>query len=172
MEHKILKAMFEGEEPKSIFEVGCASGGLLKDVSDSYSGIRAGGLDICLKDLKEARELFSENRQDFLYHNFYEPFPIPDNEYDIVFTVGTLMYCFKPIPVLEEMMRIAKNKIIIAEFHFPDMDEYGGIGKYIREEDVVETGIGRNYEKIFNKMGVPILVGQTRLGKWIIKANV
>lgn len=166
MEYKygIIGEMFKGESPTSVFEVGCANGGLLADIGVE----RVGGLDINATDLNTACELFPGQEKNFINHNFNEPFPLEDNSWDIVIAVGTLMYCFHPIPLVKEMLRVAKDKVIIADYHFEDVDQYGVLGKY-EFEGRTEIAIARNYRELFKEIGVTVEIIQTVWGKWIIK---
>ena len=107
MEYKILEEMFKGENPKNVFEVGCANGGLLKDL-----GIKiVGGIDRHAGDIEKSKKLFPDG--EFLLQNI-EDIPWTDKHYEIIFSVGTLMYIEKIEFVLKEMFRIG-DKIIIAE---------------------------------------------------------
>lgn len=165
MEYKILEKMFEGENPKSVFEIGVGGGGLLKDVSDHFGCTDVGGIDISRVRMQNLTNTFPG--KEFLVHDLNDPWPVPDNSFDIVFSVGVLMYIFEPIPVIQEMLRVAKDKIILAEYHTEDVDEYGGLAK-IKLPDRMSTGIGRNYIKLFETLGKNITTEPCE-GKTIIK---
>ena len=110
MEYKILEKMFAGEKPESVFEVGCANGGLLKDL-----GVKiVGGIDRHPGDIDKSKTLFSHCAENFILQDITS-FPWPINKlYDVVFSVGTLMYIKKPVRVIEEMMKFG-SKVILAE---------------------------------------------------------
>ena len=167
MKHEILTRMFANETPQSIFEIGCGGTALLKDISDHYGGIRVGGIDISKVRMENAKNVFPG--VEFLVHDLNDPWPIPDNSYDIVFSVGVLMYMFYPEAVIREMLRVAKDKIIIAEYHNKNTDEYGALLKVIMGEKT-HTGICRNYEALFHKLGLPITMEITN-DKTIIKCQ-
>lgn len=149
MEYEILEAMFEGENPKSVFEIGVGGGGLLRDVSESYGGLKIGGIDISKVRMEGLKGLEGE----FLLHDLNDPWPVPDNSYDIVFSVGVLMYIFDPVPVVKEMLRVCKDKIILAEYNSTEIDEHGGLMKYSMSYGI-QTAIGRNYLRVFDNVGV------------------
>lgn len=111
MKYEILESMFAGENPQSVFEVGCANGGLLEDL-----GIKiVGGIDKTTSDIEKAKILFPKCKDNFFVGDIENiPWPVKDKQYDIVFTVGTLMYVENYLPVLKEMLRIGK-KVILAE---------------------------------------------------------
>lgn len=68
MKYEIMKNLFFGENPKSIFEVGCGSGGLLNDVYDYYNrNVEVGGLDINRYDIMRIKKLFPKHKDNFLH---------------------------------------------------------------------------------------------------------
>ena len=112
MEYPVIIAMFQGEYPKSIFEVGCANGGLLKDVG---TDIIVGGMDKHAGDLLRSKKLFPRDADNFFVGDLNDiPWKIKDKQYDVAFSVGTLLYLENPREVLKEMRRIA-HKVFIAE---------------------------------------------------------
>ena len=159
MKYPILEKMFEIENPKSVFEIGCAGGPFLKELREHYGDILVGGMDITRSDLESAKEkfpphIYGDMRDNFIVHNLVEtPWPIEDNKYDIVFCIGVLMYIFEPEKVIRECLRIGK-KLILAEFHNGNLDEYGGLTKVTQGEKVVGLGITRNYCELIKKMGL------------------
>ena len=154
MKYPILEKMFEGESPKSVFEIGCAGGPFLQELREHYGDIEVGGMDIMESDLNSAIDKFPEHILNFSVHNLVEvPWSIGDNEYDVVFCIGVLMYIFEPEKVIRECLRIGK-KFILAEFHRDDLDEYGGLTKIMQGETVQGLGITRNYIKLLTKMGI------------------
>ena len=166
VEYKILDKMFEGEAPESVFEIGCGGAALLKDISDHFGGIKVGGIDISKVRMENAKNIFPDT--EFLIHDLNDPWPVPDNSYDMVFSIGVMMYIFNPVPVIQEMLRVAKKGIILAEYHNDQLDEAGWLMKYILA-DQIETGIIRNYKKIFDKLGKEITMENFNNDKTIIK---
>lgn len=167
MEYKILEEMFRGESPKSVFEIGCANGGLLKDLKDHYQGLIVGGM--------ETSECINKSVDQFGPTHFYradinDPWPIPDKSYDIVFSVGVLMYMFDPIPVLKEMLRVGK-KVIIAEPHDPNTDLFGHLSEGGLSNGKMQSGIVRNYSDLIERMNIPVSVihYESSQGKTIFK---
>lgn len=154
MIHATIEQIFTHERPGSVFELGCAGGPFLQQVQEKFGDIKVGGIDITKSDLFSAKQKFPKYEDNFLLHNLVEtPWPIKGDSYDIVFTVGVLMYIFEPEKVISEALRIGK-KLIIAEFHNRDLDEYGGLTKITHGETVQGTGITRNYIKLLEKMGL------------------
>lgn len=171
MEYKILEEMFNNETPASVFEIGCANGGLLRDLRSKYPDIRVGGMDIS-KSIDQCKSEFGPD-------NFYwadlndTPWPIPDKSYDIVFSVGVLMYMFDPLSVLREMFRISK-KVILAEYHHSQVDLCGQLTKGYIEDGKIQTGIIRDYISLFKVMNMPMTLTyqESSAGKTIFKAQL
>ena len=146
--YKIIEKIFEKESPSSIFEVGCANGSLFKEYSDQK---KVGGLDI--NPVMGAKIQYPEYADNFIQFDARkENWPIPDNSYDIVFTVGTMLLLEDPTITIREMLRIAKDKIILAEPHNEIEKIDGGLygPRYIR--DYIKFFKGLNMMCFFNKI--------------------
>lgn len=168
MEYKILEKMFEGEKPTSVFEFGCANGGLLKDLAQSFPGLVVGGADMNQTDLERAKLLHPQHKDNFLYHNVNDLLPIPSDSYDIVFGVGILMYVLNPQVAIEEAIRIAKKKVIFAEFHFDELSEVGSLIKVNWPPGTFHLAVGRNYTKMYDYIKKPASVVNSGIDKHII----
>lgn len=164
MEFKILEKMFERENPSSVFEMGSAVGGLLLDIERKYPNIKVGGIDNHKSDHSNVKEIFKDSKDNFILGDAWNiPWAIPDNSYDIVFTVGFFTVIkSKPAKVIKEMMRIAKDKIILAENHGP----YDGSN--IAAERVRVT---RDYKQILNSLKIRYEIVEGDEGKTIFKCK-
>ena len=112
MVYPVIIEMFKDENPKSIFEVGCANGGLLRDAG---TDIIVGGIDKHEGDLLRSKKLFQRDADNFFVGDLNDiPWKVKDKQYDVAFSVGTLLYLEDPREVLKEMRRIAE-KVFIAE---------------------------------------------------------
>lgn len=168
MKYQIVEKVFEGENPKSIFEVGCANGMLLEDYALEHEVI-VGGLEISAPSIQNCKERFKTYKDNFYTGDAQLPFLIPDNSFDIVYTIGTLILIPNPFPTIKEMLRIAKVKIILAEPHDEGLDEYGAYGDVPQPDNYTGIRIPRNYIKVFEKLNLPMTLEDSGLGKWIIK---
>lgn len=167
MGYEIIDRMFEGEHPKSIFEIGVANGFLLKEYCMVNNIPSVNGMDI---KLFEGFTLNYPEGQFFLHDVKQVPWPVPDNSYDIVCDIGTLLLIPNPYPVIKEMLRICKDKIILAENQDEKQDDYGLAhntqkNEYVQMEqstpqdiDFYAWRISRDYKKVFKKLGKTIEV--------------
>lgn len=111
--YPIIERMFKDETYSSVFEVGSAVGGLFQGLQGTF-----GGIDVHKEDNKTIKQIYPEFADNFILRDAWDvPWPIPDNAYDIVFTVGFFTVIDRdPMPVIKEMQRIGK-KVIMAENH-------------------------------------------------------
>ena len=169
MEYKILEEMFTDENPKSVFEIGCANGGLLTDLMTKYPNLEVGGMDVsrCISQCESLRG-------NFYREDLNDPWPVKDNSYDIVFSVGVLMYMFEPLSVLREMFRVAKDKVILAEYHHSEVDLCGQLTKGYINKGKIQTGIIRDYISLLSLLKIPMSVTyqESSVGKTIIKCKL
>lgn len=180
MGYEIIFRMFEGETPQSIFEVGVSGGILFKEYCEVNSIKKVGGMDI------DKRAKFPENFPDsefILWDAKKIPWPMKDNAYDIVFTVGTLLLIPNPYPVIKEMLRVCKDKIIFAENQDDKQDDYGIANDsqkseyYKMEEHTTQPDnvylwrISRDYKKVFDKLGKKYEIVEGCDGKTIFKCK-
>lgn len=162
--------MFKDETPKSIFEIGCANGGLLKDLTEHYPDLKVGGVDISESVLK-ARETFPLQAENFLIRDISDPWPQEDQSWDIIFSVGVLMYSFDPLPALREMFRVGK-KVVLAEYHHSAV----GLGQMTQvyvDNGKIHMGIIRNYISLLKLLQIPLNCTFQESGdKTIIKCEI
>ena len=170
--HPIIDLMFENEQPKSVFEVGCSASTFLLEFSTERNVI-VGGLDIDNSNYKTSIDRLPKYKDNFYLHDACKvPWPIPSKTYDIVFTVGTLLLIPDPFPVIKEMMRLAKHKIILAEFDDDELDVYGFYGKVPQPIPWKEMRIARSYRKVFQELNISCEIIPGILGKTFIKCSV
>lgn len=168
MIYPAIAAIFRNESPESVFEVGCAAGMLMENF-----GFIKGGIDSLAQNITSARHYHPETPQNFVQWDATKtPWPIDDKSYDIVFTCGTLILIPNPFPVLKEMMRIAKDKVIIAEPHDEELDEYGYLGNVPQPSVMYDSRIVRNYKKVFDILGWKYEFTESAGGKDIFKVKV
>lgn len=149
----ILEFMFKDLKPTSVLELGVGTGGFLTDIKKHMpSVVRFGGIDTS-RDIEETKAKFPEQKENFIYHNLYERWPLEDKSYDVVYTVGVLMYILNPELVIREALRVAKDYVIFAEPQCLWMSAFGDIKKFENNNTKNTYGIVRNYRPILQGMG-------------------
>ena len=159
--HPIVEHIFKGENPKSVLEVGCGKGILIKQFIEDKD-IRVAGLEIDPTNEEEFRQNFPNGQ--FILHDITTPFPFKDKEFDLVVSIGTLIVIEDAEPVLREMLRVGK-KVALAEFHDETQDEKGvsmKVDGYFRR-------MYRDYNKLFSKFGITPTIEKVE-DKWVIKS--
>ncbi len=106
-------------EEKSILEVGCGDGGIVKAFGERSKCI---GIDIFERRDEKGRPMLEKNNINYKIYDGKQ-FPFPDNHFDIVCSFATMEHFSDPDNVLKEMKRVLKNegKILIsfAPFYYP-----------------------------------------------------
>lgn len=116
MKDEILNKIFEGLTPESVFEVGCSDGALLEQIGNHFGAIKLGGIDKNREDMDKTNSRLAKWQRE-LYHGDVRnvPWPVPSKGFDVVFTLGLLMYVRNPLSVIQEMLHLAKNTVILVE---------------------------------------------------------
>ena len=159
--HPIVENIFKGETPKSVLEVGCGKGILIKQFIGEQD-IKVAGLEIDQTNEEEFKQNFPNGQ--FVLHDITTPFPFKDKEFDLVVSIGTLLLIKDAEPVLREMLRVGK-KVAIAEFHDETQAEVG----LSLKADVYFTRMYRDYNKLFSKFGIKPTIEKVE-DKWVIKS--
>jgi hypothetical protein len=167
MVNEIVSLVFEGENPDSVFEIGSASGELLRDYwIHRERKVAIGGIDLNPDYAEENMKKIPGSR--FLTGDIrITPWPIEDKSYDIAFSIGTLILMEDPVPVIKEMLRIAK-KVILAE---PHGEEYNAGSDSQPHPYGYHLRCRHDYQAIFDKLKLPVTITNPNpsLGKHIIK---
>jgi len=131
---------------QSLLELGCASGPNLLRVSQQWSGLELGGVDISEDAIKTAKEhLPSGMILDVApAHNVF----ISDKSTDVVLTDMCLIY-YSPIKIkkaIKEIKRVTRKHVVMCEFHSPNIFKRWGLR--------TATGYNAyNYKKLLDKYG-------------------
>jgi ubiquinone/menaquinone biosynthesis C-methylase UbiE len=111
---KYVSALFNSAGVQSILEVGCATGRGLRSLQDSLSGSFACGLEPVGALLKEAAKSVSPGRIGWV-QGVGESLPFGDRTFDAVCEFSTLHHVPDPVPVIREMLRVARKVVLIAD---------------------------------------------------------
>jgi len=102
----------------SIIEIGCGAGANLGKIIQNFKGVAVGGIDINKDAIDTALEIFGNNA-DVLEVSSMDKIFLSDQSTDIVLTDMALIYAdpFKIDKVIKEIKRVARNAVILVEFH-------------------------------------------------------
>lgn len=104
----------------SLWEVGCASGPNLIRIVKDFPNRQLGGSDVNAEAIELARSTFVNGK---FHVESVEDMLISDRATDVVLSDATLIYVdpFKIKRVLHEVLRISRNRVILCEFHSPNL---------------------------------------------------
>lgn len=154
-----------------LLEVGCGTGAILSEFS-TWKGSLVAGLDLRLDFLQEAQKHFSKS---LIQGNAYA-LPIKSGSFAAVFCHFLFLWLHDPLPVLKEMVRVAKPGGYIIAFAEPD---YGG--RIDHPQPLVELGrlqgdalrtqgadpcIGRKLSGLFHQVGLVDVQTGILGGQW------
>jgi len=99
-------------KPQSVLEFGCNVGRNLLALRDSAPGLRLQGIDINPEAVEFGRTERGLNLAQGDETFFTEQ---PADAFDVIFTVSVLDHLPNPLPVLREMMRVARLGVLLLE---------------------------------------------------------
>jgi len=121
--------------PKKVLEFGCNAGKNLIAIKNSDADVDVFGVDINCEAIKYAKEECHLNVA-CLDESIFSI--IPDNTYDVVYTVSVLDHVPYPDKILSQLLRISKKGVLLLE---PWIGEEGKVVKNlnIRTNTVIDT---------------------------------
>ena len=108
------KMVMDNFREKSIVDIGCGDGFLLKELLGKYKDIKVLGLDISSIALEKAKE----NGIESVLCDITERLPFEDNSFDSALLLDVLEHLFQPEPVLKEAVRVARDYVYISVPNF------------------------------------------------------
>ena len=108
------KMVMDNFRGKSIVDIGCGDGFLLKELLGKYKDIKVLGLDISSIALEKAKE----NGIESVLCDITERLPFEDNSFDSALLLDVLEHLFQPEPVLKEAVRVARDYVYISVPNF------------------------------------------------------
>lgn len=93
--------------PKTILDVGCASGWFISKVSSKFPNAKCYGIDIYNKGIKYANKIYP--KIEFRIADAHK-IPYASNAFDLVVCTEVLEHVTDPKSVLQEIKRVLKNK--------------------------------------------------------------
>lgn len=104
-----------------ILDVGCGKAHLLHELKLLLPQAELSGFDISDHGLQDAPEAI---RPHLFHHDAREPFPFPDNSFDLVLSIGTLhnLRLFELETALREMSRVGSEQFLLVESYRNDQE--------------------------------------------------
>jgi SAM-dependent methyltransferase len=113
--------------PESVLEIGCGCGSNLSIIQKELPNAKIAGIDLSAKSIERAVKNLGNVQ---LVVGNADNLPFEDKSFDVVITDGTLIYAKsdKIEKIRDEMLRVAKKGIVMAEFHHNSFGKLGKIG--------------------------------------------
>lgn len=108
------KMVLDNFKEKSVLDIGCGDGFLLKKLLEENNSIKTLGIDISPVALEKAKENGIECR----LFDITERLPFEDNSFESVLLLDVLEHMFQPKPVLKEAARTASKYVYISVPNF------------------------------------------------------
>lgn len=108
------KMVMDNFREKSVVDIGCGDGFLLKELLEKYKDIKVLGLDISPVAIEKAKE----KGIDTVLCDITERLPFEDNSFDSALLLDVLEHMFQPEPVLREAIRVSKKYVYISVPNF------------------------------------------------------
>ena len=112
---------------KSVLEVGSKQGRNLRMIARSFPDVKLAGIDISPEAVKIGNELLQKEglANVTLFEAKADQLDFDDESFDLVFVFAVLMYIDpkKILTVLSEMIKVATKRVLILEWHDPELSK-------------------------------------------------
>ena len=106
---ELVLDLVQPQPGERILDIGCGKGDKLQIFNDKWSSLT--GIDPSKDKLEIARQKFGD-RAELVYGDIYD-LPFSDNEFDVVTIINFLEVVDHPQKVIEEAVRVSRNRIFI-----------------------------------------------------------
>ncbi len=150
-------------EFKSVLELGCGFGRMLKLLDDNFRLHQIWGIDVSEHQLGNATRLLNLADKSYIFlqqGNISELDWIPEHSFDLAYTSEVLMHVSDPEGILRSMQRITRKYILILEWQ--DLTLPFGVSL------VAPWCFNHNYRQLCEKVGLVILDAKSVVEKQIM----
>jgi len=109
--HHTIYSLIKEARPRSILDVGCGEGIVMRYVLDSIPEVKVEGIEIHLESLKIAKKINPETR--VCQGTIYE-LPFKPDSYDLVLCTEVLEHLQDPEAAFLELYRVSKRFVIVS----------------------------------------------------------
>jgi len=136
----------------SVLEPGCNCGRNLYYVLERHPGIEAAGFDVNAEAIAFARKHVPG--ASFEVRSVHDMDGIPDDRYDIIFTMSLLDHVPEVEAVCRNFLRIARKAVVLVEV---DTGAEGKCIEHLKQEGVDNYCYSRHYARLFECLGAKVL---------------
>ena len=158
--HKAVLDLAENQvNPKSIVDVGCGTGRLLRKASERWPDAQLIGIDPAEGMVEKARSLMPIAT---FYVSMAESLPLPDASIDLAFSTMSYHHWADQVEGVREMARVLRpgGRFFLADFWLPM-----GLAKVIRH---FQSNDPARVRDVFAQAGLKIQAQRKQMGRWLL----
>lgn len=130
-------------EGSTVLDAGCGYGSVSRTLNAEF-GLNVVGIDIIHNRLQQNAKLNQTFKQPIDVTNAdYHHLPFPDEAFDGIFTMETLVHATDYKRVLSEFMRVLKpgGKVMLFEYSIPSLESVPKLARKLAENVIQKTGM-------------------------------
>ncbi|MBI1978613.1 MAG: class I SAM-dependent methyltransferase [Candidatus Aenigmarchaeota archaeon] len=145
---KLLLGALKTLEFKSILEVGCGFGRILKLVNNNFELEKIVGIDLSNDQIENAKNYIGDKKVELHQGSIYK-LDFPDRSFDLVFTSEVLMHVppDKIREAMKELLRVSKRHVLNMEFFKKDFKGNLAEHNWTHDYPRIYKEIGHNVKK-------------------------
>ncbi|HRZ39622.1 MAG TPA: class I SAM-dependent methyltransferase [Candidatus Omnitrophota bacterium] len=123
---RYIAGVLEAIQFENFLELGCGCGNRLFNIAKLYPQIKITGIDVSSRAIKIGNDFFKSSgieNVEFVQKRIESLEDFPSDSFDVIFSRATLIYISpkKIVPVLKEIVRVAKKHVILMEMQGEDL---------------------------------------------------
>lgn len=165
--YRKIRPLLHLQDGMKLLDVGCGTGGLLKELSGSGKELNLYGIDLSSEMINAARVKLKDEKHTELYEGAAADLPFQSNYFDYVVCMNSLHHHPNPKQSLFEMTRVLKpGGVMIVMDGFVDSTVrkiFSRIANVLRNEGKVQRFKREELQRIFRSLGYESITQQTFL---------
>jgi len=170
--YRRIRPLLKLQDGMRLLDVGCGTGSLLKELSQSGKELNLYGIDVSPEMVKAAKMKLKDEKRVELYEGAAADLPFQSNYFDYVVCMNSLHHHPDPKQSLTEMTRVLKpGGVMIIMDGFVDSavrKVFSRAANIIRNEGKVQQFKREELQRIFRTLGYESITQQTFLFAMLI----
>jgi len=170
--YRKIRPLLNLQDGMKLLDVGCGTGGLLKEISGSGKEVNLYGIDLSPEMIRAAKVKLKDEKHVELYEGSAANLPFESNYFDYVVCMNSLHHHADPNQSLTEMTRVLKPggaMILMDGFVGSALRKiFSRIANVLRNEGKVHRFKKGELQRIFRSLGYESITQQTFLFSMLI----